>query len=36
MALHGEGRLVIQSDDEAMGQEPKIICSLGLRKTVEG
>lgn len=36
MALHGEGRLVIQSDDEDMAQEPKIICSLGLRKTVVG
>lgn len=30
MALHGEGRLVVQSDEEML-QEPKIICSLGLR-----
>lgn len=32
VALHGEGRLVIQSDDEDVAQEPKIICSLGLRQ----
>lgn len=34
VALHGEGRLVIQSDDADMAQEPKIICSLGLRENV--
>ena len=34
MALHGEGRLVIQSDEEDITQEPKIICSLGLRENV--
>ncbi len=36
ITLHGEGRLVIQSDEEDVAQEPKIICSLGLRNTVEG
>lgn len=32
IALHGEGRLVIQSDDDENSQEPKIICSLGLQE----
>lgn len=31
MSLHGEGRLVIQTDDGENAQEPKIICSLGLK-----
>lgn len=30
-ALHGEGRLVVQTDEDETIQEPKIICSLGLR-----
>jgi hypothetical protein len=30
-ALHGEGRLVIQAEDDETTQEPKIICSLGLQ-----
>jgi len=32
MALHGEGRLVAQTDDSENVQEPKILCSLGLQK----
>lgn len=36
MALHGEGRLVIQSDEEEIAQEAKIICSLGLQHHTKG
>jgi hypothetical protein len=32
MALHAEGRLVIQTEDEGSLQEPQILCSLGLRR----
>jgi hypothetical protein len=35
MALHGEGRLVAQTDDGENVQEPKILCSLGLQKMEE-
>ena len=30
LALNGEGRLCIQTDEEEKPQEPIIICSLGL------
>lgn len=32
VALNGEGRLCVQTDEEEKPQEPSIICSLGLRK----
>ena len=32
MSLNGEGRLVVQTEDGENSQEPKIICSLGLRE----
>ena len=35
MALHAEGRLVIQTGDGANIQEPKILCSLGLQEVRE-
>jgi hypothetical protein len=31
MSLNGEGRLVVQTEDGENAQEPKIICSLGLK-----
>ena len=35
MALHAEGRLVIQTNDGENVQEPKILCSLGLQAVRE-